>query len=478
MFRKVSLKIGNKEFSLSFILSVSSSIIGAIFSILAAKFLGSNQYGQIQYYVSIVSFLSVFMLFGTDNYVIKNAQFEKNKQDLASKSTLFVFLLSSLVLPIYFRIANSMLTKLNGNTFLITIIFVFALLLTLSTLGCSFLQAKNKYQTKLLFSSFIPHAGLLILLLVHYVTNTMDKFASFYLVYYGVLYGAYGVFFFIKNFFPISSFFKLDQLKSILFFGLTWIFYNLTTPISNIIIGEKYETFGIVGIFSLSSQLLTISGLATGIISQISNTTFAKLSKEKDVNKIFANYERITRITIYISIPFYAAFIAEADNIMNFFGDSYTGYNLILILLTISSLIECITGPCGSLLLMNGKEKENFFASFARCFVFLLLLFTLINYTIYAAPISMIISTTIANLLKLIFLYRYYHKNFFSRKIYLVVLVLFVVSFGIFFGLSFIKNPIIWAIVNGIVGISIIFGAIVLTPFKDDKKYFTKGKEI
>ena len=404
MFRKGALKIGNKEFSLSFILSVSSSIVGAIFSILAAKFLGSNLYGQIQYYVSIVSFLSVFMLFGTDNYVIKNAQFEKKEQELASKSTLFVFLLSSLVLPIYFRIASSMLVKLNGDSILITIIFIFALLLTLSTLGCSFLQAKNKYQRKMLFSSFIPHAGLLILLLIHYLTNTMDKFASLYLIYYGIFYGTYGVYFLIKNLFPLSSFFKSYQLKSILFFGLTWIFYNLTTPISNIIIGEKYETFGIVGIFSLSSQLLTISGLATGVISQISNTTFAKLSKENDVNKIFANYERITRITIYISIPFYAAFIAEAGNIMSFFGDSYTGYNLILILLTISSLIECITGPCGSLLLMNGKEKENFFASFARFFIFLLLLFILINYTPYAAPISMIVSTTVANLLKLIFL--------------------------------------------------------------------------
>ena len=235
---------------------------------------------------------------------------------------------------------------------------------------------------------------------------------------------------------------------------------------------------GLVGIFSLSTQLLTISGMATGIISQISNTTFAKLAHDGDVDKIYRNYERITRINIYISAPFFAAFIAESQNLMAFFGESYLGNNMILILLTISSMIECITGPCGSILMMSGREKENLIASISKFVVFLLLLAILIRFTVLAAPISLIVSTITSNGLKLIMLKHYYKKNFFSKNIVLVFLVLFIICFGVFFAIGFIKNTIAWVLTNAIMGVGLIIASIFVTPFKEDKKYFTKGKEI
>lgn len=350
--------------------------------------------------------------------------------------------------------------------------------MSLSSIGYSLLQGLNKYQLKILLSSFLPHILFLGLFLIHYLTNTLSIFVDLYLLYYAILYGFFGIYIFMKYMFPISGFFSYSQLKSIFFFGFTWILYNITTPLSNIFIGEKYENLGIVGIFSISNQLLSISGLATGIISQISNTTFAKLTNSNDIEKLYKNYERITRINIYISVPFFAAFIMEAQNLMSFFGDSYLGHNMILIILTVASMIECVTGPCGTILLMGNKEKENLIASIVKFVVFMSILILMIKYTELAAPIGLAISSLISNAIKLIILKKSFNKNFFSPKIWVAFLIVFAISASVFFGLSFIQNTIIWVLANCVCGLGLIIGFITLTPFKEDKQYFSKGKEI
>ena len=472
------IKIGNAEFSISFLLSVLSAIFGALFSFLSAKFLKAYLYGEIHYYVSIVTLLSTFMIFGTDNYVVKNTQFEESKQPLVSKSIVFVSLLSTLILPIYFRIGISLLSRLNGDTVLIMAIFAIALMLALSTIGYAFLQGNNKYQLRMLFSSFLPHLFFLLIFFIHFVTKTLSLFIDIYLLYYAIFYGSFGIYIVIRYLIPVKGTFLPSQIKSIVFFGLTWALYNITTPLSNIFIGEKYDNLGIVGIFSLSNQLLTVSGLATGIVNQISNTTFAKLVKENATDSVFKNYERITRISIYLSVPFYAAFIVEAQNLLGFFGDSYLGHNSILVLLTIASLIECITGPCGTILLMGNKERENFVASLVKFVVFISILCVLIHFTELAAPIGLVVSSLISNLIKLLFLHSVFKKNFFSLKVFLTFVIVLVISLCSFFGLSFIKNTVIWLIANIIVGLGLIIGFIVITPFKEDRKYFIKGKEL
>lgn len=476
--KKASEKRGNKEFSFSFLLSVLSAIFGTLFSFFAAKLLESTTYGEIHYYISIVTLLSSFMLFGVDSFLIKNAQFDGNQQQLLSKSIIFIFATSTLILPVYAGIGYNFLARLNQRSDLIFFIFIIAFLLSLSTLGGAFLQSKNKYHLRLFLTSFIPHALFLAIFGIHYLTGTLGTFIKFYLLYYCLIYGTFGIVVAIKYLFPLADFFSNSQIKGIIYFGLTWVLYNITTPLSTVFIGEKYEDLGIAGIFSISDQLLTISGLATGIISQISNTTFAKYAKQNDVDRLFKNYERITRINIYVAVPFFAAFIIEAQNLMKFFGDSYLGHNAILIILTIASLIECVTGPCGTILLMGGKEKENFLASIAKFIVFIIALLSLIQRTELAAPIGLVLSSVVSNAIKLIILRISFKKNFFSLKILLTFAVVFVISVAVFFGLSLIENILVWAIANACCGIALIIGFITLTPFKDDKKYFSKSKEI
>ncbi|MCF0125893.1 MAG: polysaccharide biosynthesis C-terminal domain-containing protein, partial [Clostridia bacterium] len=403
----------NKEFGISFVISILSSVIGILFSFAAAKYLEAEIYGQIQYYVSVITLLSSFLVFGSDSFIIKNYQFEGDSRFLLSKIYTFIFLSSSLFLPFYFRIAVSFLDKLNGNSLLIFILFVCSFALSLSTVASAVFQAKNKYQLKTFVSSFLPHLCFLITFLAHLLTKTLFSFNQFYLLYYFVFYGLYGLIFFIKSFRKIK-FPNLNELSSIVFLGLSFAFYNIISPLTNIFVGETYNSYGIVAIFSLSYQILTISNIATTVVNNISYTVFAKLLKNKQYDDLFSFYKKVTRITIYLALPFYCAFIFEAGNIFNFFGETYEGFNFVLILLSISALIDTVTGPCGTILQMGGFEKKNFIASFIRFALFFAILIPLIRITVYAAPIASIISTIVANILKLDYLRKFTKINFFS----------------------------------------------------------------
>lgn len=466
----------NKEFSLSFVFSIISALLGFAFSFIAAKYLGSDKYGQLQYYLSISSLLSVFMIFGSDNFIIKNIQFSSDKKQEITRAFFFVSAVSILTAPVYYLCAYFFLNKLQQDICLISSIFCLGYFSSIIALVFAFFTGINKNEIRTFLNGIIPHIFLILAFVIHYLTKTLDIFMNYFLFYYIGIYLIICVPFFMKHFKLGAKKYTKSELVTLTLFALTWITYNTTTPIGNIFIGERYQAFGVVGIFSISSQLLSVATLVNGIISNISNPVFSKIVKEGDSEKLITYYQTITRISMYIGMPFFIAFACEAHQILEFFGSSYLGFDLILVLLSISSGIECFTGPCGSVLLMGGKEKENFICSIIRFVTFIGFLVVLIKFTVLAAPIALITSTAIANLFKLYYLWKFQHKNYFNKDIIIPLLVISFICFMVFYGLSFVSNTILWAILNGVIGTSLIILFIRFTPYKRDRLFFKGNK--
>lgn len=469
----------NKEFIFSFLFSIISSLLAFLFSFLTARYLGSEKFGQINYYISIANILTTFITFGLDNYIIKNIQFYGDKRAILSKVISFRFLPMMLTLPIYFLIAYFLLTSFNQDAYIIIIVFVLAILL--STIGIlkGFFTGQSKNQLSTLLSGILPHIVMIIVFCCHLVTNTLDIFLEYYIIYYAISFAIIVIPFlciFLRHYKLSSILFTKSELLTILMFFLTWVCYNMTNSISNVVIGETYEIFGVVGIFSISNQVIKVAGLANGIIVNISYPVFSKLTKEDQKELLFKYYETVTRINIYISVPFYIAFSLEAQQLLRFFGESYTGYNLILILLSVSALVECVTGPSGSILLMGGKEKENLTCSAIKFAVYIILLVVLIKYTVYAAPIASLAGTFLANIAKLLFLMKFQKRWFFGTHIIIPCLFTAAISSAAFYGLTFVDNQILWAILNCVVGLSLIIMFILFSPYKKDKYFFKNNK--
>ena len=467
----------NKEFSLTFVFSIGSSLLGFVFSFLAAKFLEADGYGEVNYYLSISSLLTVFITCGGDNFLIKRLQFEEDKKSAMARIYFFLLLTSFLTLPIYFLIAYFGLAKLGKNLLVIFIIFLAAVVGAFTTIISAYFTGLSKNQIRTVISGIVPHIGMLFFFTIHFFTNTLDLFIKLYLVY-SLSIGVCCVIPFVASHCHRASLkFTKSEVAQLVTFALIWICYNTTNPVANVFIGEKYEQFNVVGIFSLSNQLLTVATMANGIIINISYPVFARYSKEGDHDKLFRYYQTVTRVNMYISVPFYIAFASEAADLYSFFGESYSGYTLILVLLSISSMIECVTGPSGSVLLMGGKEKENLYTAIAKFVVYIGLLAILINFTVYAAPIAAIAGTFVANVLKLFFLWKMEGRNYFNLKLILPWIALCAICFACFYPISFISNVYIWAVVNCVVGLGLILVFLFLTPFKADRKFLLRSKE-
>lgn len=467
----------NKEFVLTFIFSVGSSVLGFVFSFLAAKFLEADGYGEVNYYLSISSLLTVFITCGGDNFLIKRLQFEADRKSAMARIYFLLLLTSFLTLPIYFLIAYFGLAKLNQNLLIIFTIFIASVAGAFTTIIAAYFTGLSKNQIRTLISGVAPHLGMLFFFAVHYFTNTLDLFIKLYLIYSTTISLCCVVPFVATHCHRANLKFTKAEITQLLTFALIWICYNTTNPIANVFIGEKYEQFNVVGIFSLSNQLLTVATLANSIIINISYPVFARYSKEGDHEKLFRYYQTVTRVNMYISVPFYIAFASEASNLYSFFGESYSGYNLILILLSTSSMIECVTGPSGSVLLMGGKERENLYTAIAKFVVYIGILAVSINYTVYAAPIAAVVGTCVANILKLYFLWKMEGRNYFNLKLILPWLSLCLICFACFYPLSFISNLYIWAVLNCVVGLGLIVCFLLLTPFKADRKFLFRSKD-
>lgn len=470
------LKI-NKEFSLTFIFSICSSVLGFIFSFLAAKFLEADGYGEVNYYLSISSLLNVFITFGADNFLIKRLQFEDDKKAALARIYFLLLFTSLLTLPVYFLIAYFGLEKLNRNVGLIFIIFFASVIGSFSTILSAYFTGISKNQFRTIFSGIIPHIGMLLFFSIHFFTNTLDLFIRLYLIYSMAISLACVIPFVATHCHKTKIKFSKNEILQLLTFALIWICYNTTNPIANIFIGEKYQEFNVVGIFSLSNQLLTVASLANGIIINISYPVFSRYSKTGDHERLYKYYQTVTRVNMYISVPFYIAFAIEAADLFQFFGQSYSGYTLILVLLSISSMLECVTGPSGSVLLMGGKEKQNLYCSILKFAVYIGLLATLINFTVYAAPISAIVATLLANVLKLYYLWKMEHRNYFNTRIIVPWIVVSGLCSVCFYPISLINNIYLWLVLNCVFGLGLILLFIFFTPFKADRKFLFNGKD-
>jgi O-antigen/teichoic acid export membrane protein len=472
----------NHEFSLSFIFSLVSALLGFAFSFLAAKYLESERYGQIQYYVSIASIVSIFVTFGADNRIPKTIQFSADKKADVSR----YFFLSSMIwvvgLPLYFVISYFALGKLEQNILLIFIVYIVALTSSFSSILCSYFTGISKYELKILLSGLVPHVCYIIIFLCHLLTNTLTLFVDYYLYY------TIGIF--AISIFPIACSliskkklkFTKKEIVSMLIFTAIFVAYNTQNEVSKVIIVEKFDGFKIVGIFSVSNQILSVSSLSSAITTNMSLPVFSKLAKENRIDDLFKYYQAVTRINIYLSVPFFVAFACESHSVLSFFGPSYTGYDLILVILSLGSFFNSIFGPCGSVLAMNGDELKVFWSAIGKFAVYVIVLSMMIflapfDVAVYAAAAAAVSSALIANGMKLLFLCKRYHKNFFSKEILFPLIVVVVVCLACFWPLSLIQNRVLWLISNCIVGLVLIVGFIFVSPFKEDKLFFKGDKE-
>lgn len=459
---------------LPFIFSFLSSAIGIILNFILARAFGSDNYGEIQYLVSLATTASSFMTFGLSWIVVRDAKNEnRSSQIINSVFTIFFFLAIFEAPIVFFTLYN--FTKITHDNYLFSLLVVIvAVIIGTNTLGASYFQGRGKYHISILVSNFFPKLCMLIMTIFFLVIGKIMNFQENYLIFYLIFYG-------ISSLIILKKLFKKTEIKitkseglSIFFFFGVTMTYSLSGELTKIFQTTFFNNPASTGIISLSITLIAFVGIITNVITDMIKPYFAKLKRENDYEGILNTYRLNTRLTSYICIPFYIFMITQGSKFLSFFGPSYTIYPYLIIMLAFRSLVADITGPSGTMLSMIGKEKIELINGFINIGTFVLFAFIFSNDEVYGLCFALLLSTIVVNITKYIEVWVLFRKTPLDIKTLITLLVIAVIDFFAIFFLKFIGNMWIWLIVAISVGLLTIGVNFLVSLYRKDLRAFFK----
>jgi O-antigen/teichoic acid export membrane protein len=467
----------NKDTVLPIIFSGLSAVISIATTFLIAKPIGTEKYGNVQYYVGIINTLGLIMTYGFATFLSKESQFQSGKKAFFSKCFLWMCCLAAATLPVFLLVGTFALSGLHQNFWLVVCLFVCGFLLATCSLIGPFLIGIHKASLGVLFETFLPRLLLFVASVAFVGFSAYDAFVNNYIYIYIVAFGAITIpFLFVCLRKPLSLKISKTQIASISVYFVLNASATIQSNLSKIILGEASSSFDTVGIFSLCLQIVTMGTLFSSVISSISRPDFALLGGGKDRDALFAYFRKITRINCYISIPFLMAFIIEAKNVLLLFGTDYAAYPLMMVLLGIGYLAFNLVGPLGTMLVMSGHEKIELINSISTILVFFVLGISLAKITVYALPIAIMVSDILSSIAKYVETLIIYKKNPYNWELLIHVILILCISGIVFYSLTFITSGTYFLLANVVFGIVLICGFLFITPFKDDKYFFFRKK--
>lgn len=452
---------------LPYILGGLGGVVGILVTFLVAQPLGSEVYGRVQYYVSVITTLSLLLSFGIPTYIIRKIVNTQEHKELFSSAILLFNIVSLAILIPYFLFSYFVLS-FEKNILNIFLCYIASYFVGLSTIVAGFYLGERKPSLFQLISSFLPKTLLFIVAIVIVKTRPAAEFVTYYLPLYIVAYVFCSLPFMFKKIRFGKMIFSKADYRIIITFCLISVSTTVCSYIVKILQAEFYHNYAILGTMGVSTTVLTASTLFCSIISKLSQPQFAALNKDDKVGQL-THFRRILRLNSNIAIPFAMAICFEAQQILSLLGDSYSPYYIVLIILAVGTLIEVLAGPVNVFLSMTGREKLLLINSVINLVVLCLLCWLLSYMTEYGAAISFTISAFLISLTNLIELTIIYRTLAIDWKTALSILIKGVISCGAFAVASVITSKALWVVINILFGISLIGLFFLITPFKEDR---------
>jgi O-antigen/teichoic acid export membrane protein len=162
------------------------------------------------------------------------------------------------------------------------------------------------------------------------------------------------------------------------------------------------NTFAGVGIFTVASQVTTISSQFSSSINVSAKPVIAELHDQNDLPEMGRIYQAANKWGIMVQLPIFLLTALFAEQILSIFGQSFTDGATALIILALSTLFIVGTGMGGIIIDMTGHTKLKLFNSIVRLAVFLLMDFLLIpQWGVVGAATAALIGEATVNLLRI-----------------------------------------------------------------------------
>ncbi len=467
------VKIIFKNMSWVMISQLIISVLGFIWTILIARYLGVKNYGILGFATSVVAMLGVTLDFGATSYTIRKISVDHNLTPkylgnlfpLKSLFSIGTFVLLTIIL---------LLIKCDETTFTITLLFLIEGIFQtmISTLNGTFQSfEKGKYQgiggillNVLLFIFILlcifTDLGLLGITMAYIVANLIGFVFEYYMLNKHIM----------KPRFEFDKPFCKNLILSGLPFAITGIlvsiYYSIDVAMLDNFVGN-YAT----GIYNAAYKLISVLTLFYGIYVAVVYPVMSKFF-EKDKKLLIISYEKSIKYLMLIMIPLaVSTMYYSSDIIQLIFGHEFSQASIPLSILIWTVCLLLVNGPGNTLLTASHKEVSvSKIYAIAAIFNIVLNLILIPYLSFVGAAITTLLSDILIFIIQKYVIHKTCEKP--NKKLYFDLSKIIIGS--LILGIAFYLLKLnMWVAIP--VGIIIYFLTVyLLNIFDDDDKYIIK----
>lgn len=410
----------------NFLLNLSTTITGLLFPLItfpyASRILMADGIGQVQFFQSIIDYVSLFTALGIPLYAVREIARIRDNKELRSRTTIEILLLHAILTLVGYIVVFILAKTVAKIEIDASLFFLLSTTLFFNTIGVAwFYQAIEDFKYITLRSLFVRILSLVALFI--FVKTKQDLF-----YYAGILViGTVGNNIF--NFFRLRKYIKLSKgefkrlnllrhlipaLKIFILNLVISIYVNLDSVMLGFLKNEES-----VGYYAAATRL---TKAILGIVSSLGAVLLPRFSNmitngQKEEFQLLAN--KAASFTIALSLPMSVGLIFMAAPIIHIFcGNGFEPSILTLKLVAPIVLFIGLSGIIGmQILYPQGREKYVIISTMVGACINLLINYLLIpQYGQYGAALGTVIAEFMVTVIMILLGRKYLPINILSKQ--------------------------------------------------------------
>ncbi|WP_417195631.1 lipopolysaccharide biosynthesis protein [Bizionia sp.] len=420
---------------------------------LFTEFISDEYFGLITYIFSTANVMMPILAFGVHNTLIKFYSTYKTRQRQNGFLILMLFLPLAIIIPtaiIGFFAFNGISTWLAGTN---VIVVDYVWLIFISAVAFSYFEvfyAWSRVQMQSVFGNFMKEvfhrAGTMILLFCLYlgfidVEQLIYSITGIYIIRVVIM----KLYAFSLRF-PSFNMVKIPNLSSVLKYTSLII---IAGSVANVILEvdkfmlNRYVAIEYVAYYGVAIYIASVIGVPSRSMHQIISPLTAKFLNERNRTELDKLYKKSSLSLFIISGFIFLLIILNINELYNFINENYADGILVVFIISLSKLTDSLLGNNNAILF-----NSDYYRMVLVLGVFLAVLTVLLNmvfipiYGINGAAFATFLAILLYNIAKLWFVNVKLKMQPFTWNT-VKVLVLLLVSLGIFYFWDFPWHPII-----------------------------------
>ena len=209
-------------------------------------------------------------------------------------------------------------------------------------------------------------------------------------------------------------------------------FLNLLSRTADTFIISSKSEKGLTdtAIFTIATYVVTLMEIPQRSITSISIPVLAESWRNKNMKSISNIYTKSVANLLIVGLSMFCLIFLNVKNLAIFLGKDYTGIETIVLILGVSKLIDLGTGVNTQIITTSNYWKVDFITNVIFIVIALPLNYVLISrYGLIGAAVSTIISVTVYNFIRFVFLWYKFGLQPYTAKDILAVAYALVASF-------------------------------------------------